>query len=129
MCFFFTHVYAIIFGTVFWNLGSIRSTRKEVFKAMDEVCAFVLFSDVTNFLNVKPTAAMELFDDALIPKPRLVKWWNCNYFKTTISDIGHSSQVPSEQWVIEYVGLHHGWLGYNAPLLLAFAILQVSTEC
>ncbi|MCO5582935.1 hypothetical protein L7F22_036838 [Adiantum nelumboides] len=57
--FFFTTVCAILFGTIFWNLGSKRETQQDVANVMGALYASVLFLGVNNASSVQPIVAVE----------------------------------------------------------------------
>eukprot|EP00897_Mesotaenium_endlicherianum_P002106 jgi/Mesen1/1923/ME000145S01008 len=59
MNFFFTLVCALIFGSIFWNLGGKRSTQQEVFNVMGALYAAVLFIGVNNSSTVQPVISVE----------------------------------------------------------------------
>ncbi|CAM6100115.1 unnamed protein product [Calypogeia fissa] len=237
--FFFTMICALIFGSVFWNLGSRRSTQQDVFNVMGAMYASVLFLGVNNASTVQPVVAIErsvfyreraagmyaplpyaaaqglievpyillqaivyavitysmiqfewtapkflwyllfmfltfsyftfygmmavgltpsqqmaavvssafysiwnLFAGFLIPRPRIAGWWIWYYYlspvawtlhglivsqlgdvQTQINASGYSSPPTVEQWLRDYFGFHHDWLGYIALVLIGFVIL------
>jgi len=57
--FFFTVICALIFGSVFWNLGSRRGTQQDIFNVMGALYAAVLFLGVNNASSVQPVVAVE----------------------------------------------------------------------
>ncbi|CAM6058811.1 unnamed protein product [Sphagnum tenellum] len=57
--FFFTTICALIFGSIFWNLGSKRSTQQEIFNVMGALYAAVIFLGVNNASSVQPVVAVE----------------------------------------------------------------------
>lgn len=57
--FFFTVICALIFGSVFWNLGSRRNSQQDVFNVMGALYAAVLFLGVNNASSVQPVVAVE----------------------------------------------------------------------
>ncbi|CAL9165196.1 unnamed protein product [Musa hybrid cultivar] len=57
--FFFTVIIALLFGTIFWNLGSKRKKRQDLFNAMGSVYASVLFMGCTYASSVQPVVAVE----------------------------------------------------------------------
>ncbi|KAJ7297517.1 hypothetical protein O6H91_Y051600 [Diphasiastrum complanatum] len=56
---FFTSICALIFGTIFWNTGSKRTTQQDLFNAMGALYASVLFLGVHNSSTVQPVVAVE----------------------------------------------------------------------
>nr|POE66839.1 pleiotropic drug resistance protein 1 [Quercus suber] len=57
--FIFTTVIALMFGTMFWNLGSKTTTQQDLFNAMGSMYAAVLFIGVKNSNSVQPVVAVE----------------------------------------------------------------------
>ncbi|XP_030973216.1 pleiotropic drug resistance protein 1-like [Quercus lobata] len=57
--FIFTTVIALMFGTMFWNLGSKTTKRQDLFNAMGSMYAAVLFIGVKNGNSVQPVVAVE----------------------------------------------------------------------
>ncbi|XP_074562051.1 ABC transporter G family member 36-like isoform X3 [Curcuma longa] len=57
--FYFTIMIALLFGTVFWDLGTKRSTQQDLFNAMGSMYAAVLFLGVQNASSVQPVVAIE----------------------------------------------------------------------
>ncbi|XP_038975955.1 ABC transporter G family member 36-like isoform X2 [Phoenix dactylifera] len=55
----FTTTIALLFGTIFWNLGTKRSTQQDLFNAMGSMYAAVLFIGVQNGSSVQPVVAVE----------------------------------------------------------------------
>ncbi|MQM20638.1 hypothetical protein Taro_053662 [Colocasia esculenta] len=56
---FFTIFIALMFGTIFWDLGSKRERRQDLFNAMGSMYAAVLFLGVQNGQSVQPVVAIE----------------------------------------------------------------------
>ncbi|KAL7166187.1 hypothetical protein ACSBR2_036964 [Camellia fascicularis] len=57
--FLFTTCIALLFGTIFWDLGSKRGTQQDIFNAMGSMYAAVLFLGVQNAGSVQPVVAIE----------------------------------------------------------------------
>ncbi|KAK4590502.1 hypothetical protein RGQ29_020879 [Quercus rubra] len=57
--FIFTTVIALMFGTMFWNLGSKTTTQQDLFNAMGSMYAAVLFIGIKNSNSVQPVVAVE----------------------------------------------------------------------
>ncbi|KAH9298057.1 hypothetical protein KI387_029739 [Taxus chinensis] len=57
--FFFTFICAIMFGTIFWRIGSKRREQQELFNAMGSMYAAVLFIGVNNSSSVQPVVEVE----------------------------------------------------------------------
>ncbi|KAK4590501.1 hypothetical protein RGQ29_020878 [Quercus rubra] len=57
--FIFTTVIALMFGTMFWNLGSKTTKQQDLFNAMGSMYAAVLFIGVKNGNSVQPVVAVE----------------------------------------------------------------------
>ncbi|KAL0536436.1 hypothetical protein IC582_025385 [Cucumis melo] len=57
--FLFTTFIALMFGTIFWDLGSKRGTQQDLFNAMGSMYAAVLFIGVQNATSVQPVVAIE----------------------------------------------------------------------
>ncbi|CAI0420438.1 unnamed protein product [Linum tenue] len=57
--FLFTIAIALMFGTMFWNLGSKTSKRQDLFNAMGSMYAAVIFLGVQNSSSVQPMVAIE----------------------------------------------------------------------
>ncbi|KAM0017401.1 putative ABC-type maltose transporter [Helianthus debilis subsp. tardiflorus] len=55
----FTAFIAIMFGTMFWDLGSKRKTQQELFNAMGSMYAAALFLSVQNASAVQPVVDIE----------------------------------------------------------------------
>ncbi|XP_042413622.1 ABC transporter G family member 36-like isoform X1 [Zingiber officinale] len=59
MRFFFTAIIALLFGSIFWDLGTKRSRQQDLFNAMGSMYAAVLFIGVQNASSVQPVVAVE----------------------------------------------------------------------
>ncbi|CAL5440391.1 unnamed protein product [Camellia sinensis] len=57
--FLFVIFIALLFGTIFWDLGSKRETQQDIFNAMGSMYAAVLFLGVQNASSVQPVVAIE----------------------------------------------------------------------
>ncbi|XP_030480269.1 pleiotropic drug resistance protein 1 isoform X1 [Cannabis sativa] len=57
--FFFTLFVALMFGTLFWDLGGKRSTQKDLLNAMGSMYAAVFFIGVHNGSSVRKVVAIE----------------------------------------------------------------------
>ncbi|GLT80511.1 hypothetical protein SLA2020_519470 [Shorea laevis] len=57
--FLFTTFIALMFGTIFWNLGSKRTRQQDVLNAMGSMYAAVLFIGFQNSASVQPVVAVE----------------------------------------------------------------------
>ncbi|KAF3961964.1 hypothetical protein CMV_013471 [Castanea mollissima] len=55
----FTTFIALMFGTIFWDLGSKRRNRQDLFNAMGSMYAAVLFIGVQNASSVQPVVGIE----------------------------------------------------------------------
>ncbi|KAL8521926.1 hypothetical protein ACS0TY_012180 [Phlomoides rotata] len=55
----FTTFIAVMFGTVFWDLGSKRGRNQDIFNAMGSMYAVVLFLGFQNAISVQPVIAVE----------------------------------------------------------------------
>ncbi|KAJ7174242.1 hypothetical protein O6H91_Y542400 [Diphasiastrum complanatum] len=56
---FFSTICALLFGTIFWNLGSKRDTQQDIFNVMGALYSSVLFIGVNNAASVQPLVAIE----------------------------------------------------------------------
>ncbi|XAR69347.1 Xenobiotic-transporting ATPase [Bertholletia excelsa] len=56
---FFTTFIALMFGTIFWDLGSKRERKQDFFNAMGSMYAAILFLGVQNASSVQPVVAIE----------------------------------------------------------------------
>ncbi|XP_059643270.1 pleiotropic drug resistance protein 1-like [Cornus florida] len=57
--FLFTTFIALMFGTMFWHLGSKRTRQQELFNAMGSMYAAILFLGIQNASSVQPVVAVE----------------------------------------------------------------------
>ncbi|KAJ4749523.1 ABC transporter G family member 36 [Rhynchospora pubera] len=57
--FFFTTIIAVLFGTIFWNVGSKTGRRQDLFNAMGSMYASVMFIGVQNASSVQPVVSIE----------------------------------------------------------------------
>ncbi|GAV70532.1 ABC_tran domain-containing protein/ABC2_membrane domain-containing protein/PDR_assoc domain-containing protein/AAA_25 domain-containing protein [Cephalotus follicularis] len=57
--FLFTIFIALMFGTIFWNLGTKSRRQQDLFNAMGSMYAAVLFLGVQNASSVQPVVAIE----------------------------------------------------------------------
>ncbi|XP_019425122.1 PREDICTED: pleiotropic drug resistance protein 1-like [Lupinus angustifolius] len=57
--FLFTTFIALMFGTMFWNLGGKTSNRQDLFNAIGSMYTAVLFLGVQNSASVQPVVAVE----------------------------------------------------------------------
>ncbi|XP_030972623.1 pleiotropic drug resistance protein 1-like isoform X3 [Quercus lobata] len=55
----FTTIIAVMFGTLFWDLGSKISKQQDLFNAMGSMYAAVLFLGIQNSSSVQPVVAVE----------------------------------------------------------------------
>ncbi|XP_057960203.1 pleiotropic drug resistance protein 1-like [Malania oleifera] len=55
----FTTFIALMFGTIFWDIGSKRIRKQDLFNAMGSMYAAVLFIGVQNATSVQPVVAIE----------------------------------------------------------------------
>ncbi|KZV20014.1 pleiotropic drug resistance protein 1-like [Dorcoceras hygrometricum] len=55
----FTTFIALMFGTIFWDIGSKRERKQDIFNAMGSMYAAVLFLGVQNATSVQPVVAVE----------------------------------------------------------------------
>nr|XP_034594035.1 ABC transporter G family member 35 isoform X1 [Setaria viridis] len=56
---FFTTIIALIFGTIFWDLGGKMGQPQDLFNAMGSMYAAVLFIGVLNAMSVQPVVSVE----------------------------------------------------------------------
>ncbi|XP_044472279.1 pleiotropic drug resistance protein 1-like isoform X2 [Mangifera indica] len=56
---FFTTFIALMFGTIFWDIGSERKRQQDLFNAMGSMYAAVLFIGAQNATSVQPVVAIE----------------------------------------------------------------------
>ncbi|XP_024516623.1 ABC transporter G family member 31 [Selaginella moellendorffii] len=57
--FFFTLICALIFGSVFWDIGSKRGSQQDLFNVMGALYAAVLFLGINNASSVQPIVSVE----------------------------------------------------------------------
>ncbi|GMI82035.1 pleiotropic drug resistance 12, ATP-binding cassette G40, PLEIOTROPIC DRUG RESISTANCE 12 [Hibiscus trionum] len=57
--FFFTTVIGLMFGTMFWNVGSKRGRHQDLFNSMGSMYAAILFLGVQNATSVQPVVHVE----------------------------------------------------------------------
>ncbi|XP_026389740.1 pleiotropic drug resistance protein 1-like [Papaver somniferum] len=57
--FYFTVVIALMFGTIFWDLGTKTSRRQDLFNALGSMYLAVIFLGVQNTSSVQPIVAVE----------------------------------------------------------------------
>ncbi|GMQ03234.1 hypothetical protein CsSME_00049112 [Camellia sinensis var. sinensis] len=57
--FLFTTCIALLFGTIFWHLGSKREAQQDIFNAVGSMYAAVLFFGTQNAGSVQPVVAIE----------------------------------------------------------------------
>ncbi|KAL6645521.1 hypothetical protein ACP70R_017129 [Stipagrostis hirtigluma subsp. patula] len=57
--FFFTTIVALLFGTIFWDLGGKMEQAQDLFNAMGSMYAAVLFIGVMNCTSVQPVVSIE----------------------------------------------------------------------
>ncbi|XP_065621478.1 pleiotropic drug resistance protein 1-like [Quercus suber] len=57
--FFFTTLIALMFGTMFWKLGSKTTKQQDLFNAMGSMYASILFVGVKNCNSVQPVVSVE----------------------------------------------------------------------
>ncbi|KAK0571365.1 hypothetical protein LWI29_014726 [Acer saccharum] len=55
----FTTFIALMFGTIFWDIGSIRKKKQDLFNAMGSMYAAILFIGVQNATSVQPVVSIE----------------------------------------------------------------------
>ncbi|KAJ6373080.1 hypothetical protein OIU76_027421 [Salix suchowensis] len=55
----FTTFIALMFGTIFWDMGSKRRNKQDIFNSMGSMYAAVLFIGVQNATSVQPVVAIE----------------------------------------------------------------------
>lgn len=57
--FLFTTFIALMFGTIFWDMGSKREKKQDLFNAMGSMYAAILFIGVQNATSVQPVVSIE----------------------------------------------------------------------
>ncbi|KAK7283061.1 hypothetical protein RIF29_12307 [Crotalaria pallida] len=57
--FLFTTFLALLFGTIFWDIGSKRARKQDLFNAMGSMYSAILFIGVNNAVSVQPVIAIE----------------------------------------------------------------------
>ncbi|KVH90323.1 AAA+ ATPase domain-containing protein [Cynara cardunculus var. scolymus] len=57
--FLFTTFIALMFGTIFWDMGSKREKQQDLFNAMGSMYAAILFIGVQNATSVQPVVSIE----------------------------------------------------------------------
>ncbi|CAH1451956.1 unnamed protein product [Lactuca virosa] len=57
--FMFTTFIALMFGTIFWDMGSKREKKQDLFNAMGSMYAAILFIGVQNATSVQPVVSIE----------------------------------------------------------------------
>ncbi|GLJ30759.1 hypothetical protein SUGI_0609870 [Cryptomeria japonica] len=57
--FFFSTVVALIFGTIFWDLGKKRGNEQDLFNVLGALYSSVLFIGITNSSSVQPVVDVE----------------------------------------------------------------------
>ncbi|KAK1370267.1 hypothetical protein POM88_036359 [Heracleum sosnowskyi] len=57
--FLFTTFIALMFGTIFWDLGAKRRTRQDLFNSMGSMYSAVMFVGLQNAATVQPVVAVE----------------------------------------------------------------------
>ncbi|KAK4590481.1 hypothetical protein RGQ29_020864 [Quercus rubra] len=57
--FFFTTLIALMFGTMFWNLGSKTTKQQDLFNATGSMYASILFVGIKNANSVQPVVSVE----------------------------------------------------------------------
>ncbi|KAL5786120.1 hypothetical protein ACOSQ2_008512 [Xanthoceras sorbifolium] len=55
----FTTFMALMFGTIFWDIGSLRTKKQDLLNAMGSMYAAVLFLGVQNATSVQPVVSIE----------------------------------------------------------------------
>ncbi|KAF5200483.1 Abc transporter g family member [Thalictrum thalictroides] len=56
---FFTAIIALMFGTIFWDLGTKSGTQQELLNAISSMYASVLFLGIQNVQSVQPVLSLE----------------------------------------------------------------------
>ncbi|KAI8547246.1 hypothetical protein RHMOL_Rhmol07G0179600 [Rhododendron molle] len=57
--FLFTTMVALLFGTIFWDIGSKRETQQDIFNAMGSMYIVVVFVGIQAAISVQPIVAVE----------------------------------------------------------------------
>ncbi|KAF7137689.1 hypothetical protein RHSIM_Rhsim07G0149900 [Rhododendron simsii] len=57
--FLFTTMVALLFGTIFWDIGSKRETQQDIFNAMGSMYTVVIFVGIQAAISVQPIVAVE----------------------------------------------------------------------
>ncbi|XP_058222621.1 pleiotropic drug resistance protein 1-like isoform X2 [Rhododendron vialii] len=57
--FLFTTMVALLFGTIFWDIGSKRETQQDIFNAMGSMYTVVVFVGIQAAISVQPIVAVE----------------------------------------------------------------------
>ncbi|KAH7845345.1 hypothetical protein Vadar_000884 [Vaccinium darrowii] len=57
--FLFTTMVALLFGTIFWKVGSKRETQQDIFNAMGSMYVVVVFVGIQAAISVQPIVAIE----------------------------------------------------------------------
>nr|CAD1823988.1 unnamed protein product [Ananas comosus var. bracteatus] len=147
--FFFTTATALLFGTIFWDLGTKRRKQQDVFNAMGSMYAAVLFVGFQNSTSIQPIVAIErtvFYREraagmySALPYAfgqRIPVWWRWYYWINPVAwtlyglvvsqfgDIEHhlDSGETVAYFVRDYFGFRHDFLGVVAVVVVAFAVL------
>ncbi|XP_058074640.1 ABC transporter G family member 39-like isoform X2 [Magnolia sinica] len=144
---------ALMFGTIFWDLGSKTSRRQDLFNAMGSMYAAVLFMGVQNAQSVQPVVAVErtvFYREraagmySALPfafAQRIPVWWRWYYwacpFAWTLYGLVASQfgdiDTPMldtgksvSDFIRNYFGFKHDFLGVVAAGVIGFAVLFAS---
>ncbi|KAL0924983.1 hypothetical protein M5K25_003282 [Dendrobium thyrsiflorum] len=127
--FLFTILIALLFGTIFWDLGSKKSKQQDLINAMGSMYCAVLFLGVFHSNGVQPTVAIERKR-----MPTWCKWyyWACPLAWTLYGLI--SSQYGDDnnlldmketvaEFVKSYFGYRHDYLGVVADDICILSLI------
>ncbi|KAM7493205.1 hypothetical protein LguiB_027814 [Lonicera macranthoides] len=151
--FMFTTFIALMFGTLFWDLGSKRKSQQDIFNAMGSMYAASLFIGIQNIIAVQPVVAVErtvfyreraagmysalpyAFGQVVIE--RIPIWWRWYYYicpvawtlyGLVVSQFGDVTEKLDtnqtvEDFIRSYFGFRHDFMGYVALIVVGFAAL------
>ncbi|KAJ1429097.1 P-loop containing nucleoside triphosphate hydrolase [Sesbania bispinosa] len=148
--FLFTTFIALMFGTVFWDLGGKYSNRQDLFNAIGSMYTAVLFLGVQNSASVQPVVAVErtvFYREraagmySALPyalAQRIPIWWRWYYWACPVAwtiyglvasqfgDIDNVMELENksvQEFIRSYFGIKHDFIGVCAVVVVGTAVL------
>ncbi|KAL8091917.1 hypothetical protein AgCh_034255 [Apium graveolens] len=122
--FFFTTVIALLFGTMFWDLGSKRTIRQDLFNSMGSMYSAIIFIGFQNASSVQPVVAVER---TVLYRERAAGMYSSLAYALAqygdVKDVMEDEHISVEEFLQMYFGYRRDFIGVAAAVVSGFALL------